>query len=75
MSTLDTNHTTDGVPQLVRPRDAARLLGVSPATLWRLARLPEFPVPYRLGLQAVAWSAPELRAWLETRRARPSEIA
>jgi len=69
MSTHDTTPDTQPpIPQLLRPRDAARLLGVSPATLWRLARQPGFPVAFRLGIQAIGWSAAELRQWLETRR-------
>ena len=35
---------------------------------------PDFPRPYRVGKQAIAWDESEILAWLETRRIpRPSE--
>jgi prophage regulatory protein len=54
--------------QLLRPNDAARALGISTATLWRLSKRSDFPRAFRVGVQALAWSAAELEQWLETRR-------
>ncbi len=55
--------------KLLRPREAAAALGVSLATLLRTQkRDPSFPRPFRIGAQAIAFDADELRAWVESRR-------
>jgi prophage regulatory protein len=54
--------------RLLRPKDCAKALGVSPVTLWRWSARGDFPRPFRLGRQAIAWDESEVLAWLETRR-------
>jgi predicted DNA-binding transcriptional regulator AlpA len=48
----------------VTARDAARLLGISRAQLYRLHSSGRLPQPVYLGTKAPRWSVTELRAWL-----------
>ena len=54
-------------PLALRPRDAAKALGVSPRTLWSLSA-PRGPLPcLRIGpgkRQTVLYPVAELQAWL-----------
>jgi prophage regulatory protein len=54
--------------QLLRPRQAAKMLGVSRSTLYRLAADRTFPRPVKLTKQCVAWRESELREWVEIRQ-------
>jgi len=45
-------------------RDAAALLGISRAQLWKLHSQGKLPLPVRLGTKAPRWRVEELRAWL-----------
>lgn len=54
--------------KLLRPKDCASALGVSTATLWRLAKTDGFPTGFRVSRQAIAWDEAEVLAWLATRR-------
>lgn len=53
----------------LRPREAAKALGISPRTLWGLTA-PRGPIPcVRVGhgkRQTVLYSVAELQAWLST---------
>jgi prophage regulatory protein len=48
-------------------------MGVSTVTLYRWAKAGDFPQPYRIGKQAIAFDSEEVAAWLETRRAQRPE--
>lgn len=58
---------TDSSPLALRPREAAKALGVSPRTLWGLTT-PRGPIPcLRLGVgkrRTVLYPVAELQAWL-----------
>jgi prophage regulatory protein len=54
--------------KLLRPKACATALGVSTVTLWRWAKAGDFPQPYRIGKQAIAWDEASLLEWLQTRR-------
>ncbi|MDA1095498.1 MAG: AlpA family phage regulatory protein [Acidobacteria bacterium] len=54
--------------QLLRPRNLATALGVSTTTLWRWAKAPDFPRPFRLGENSIAFDAQEIARWLAGRR-------
>jgi predicted DNA-binding transcriptional regulator AlpA len=43
--------------------DAARLLGISRAQLWKLHSSDRLPMPIRPGARAPRWRVDELRAW------------
>lgn len=49
---------------LINSKEAAKLLKVSPRTLWRMQTSGEMPAPIRLG-RAVRWSAEVLKKWVE----------
>lgn len=60
--------------QYVRVADAAEILGVSVATLWRWTRIdPRFPRKRQLSPRVTVWNAEELRAWAEARTAPSAE--
>jgi excisionase family DNA binding protein len=48
----------------VTARDAARLLGISRAQIYRLHSSGRLPLPQYFGTRAPRWSVAELRAWL-----------
>jgi len=45
-------------------KDAAALLGISRAQLWKLHSSGKIPMPVRLGTKAPRWRVDELREWL-----------
>jgi prophage regulatory protein len=49
---------------LIRPGKAAKLLGISMTTLWRLSKTPGFPKKKQLSPNAVVFRENELRAWV-----------
>lgn len=60
-----TDLTIAAVPLLVKPADAARLLGMSRSTLDKLEASGQIgPKPVRFGSK-VLWSPAELRKWIE----------
>lgn len=58
---------------LLRPADAARRLGISRSTLWRLKRDdPDFPTVIRLAPRTIVWRVSDLDAWVDRRAAETS---
>lgn len=55
---------------LIDSRQAAKLLKVSPRTLWRMHNDGEMPQPIRIG-RAVRWSLEELKKWIADGCPRP----
>ncbi len=51
--------------RVLRPRQAAARVGLSIASLYRLARQKRFPQPVRIGLRASGWRESELLRWME----------
>ncbi len=48
----------------VRPKQAAAVLGVGPATIWRWVKeRPDFPKPRRLSARCTVFDTRELIAW------------
>ena len=45
-------------------KDAAILLGISRAQVWKLHAAGKIPLPVRLGTRAPRWRVEELREWL-----------
>ncbi len=56
---------------------AGQVLGMSPATIRRLAKTdPSFPKPFAIGPGGrLRWPMAELLRWLEARAGRPLEMA
>lgn len=47
-----------------RPKDAAKLLGIGPATLWRwIKEREDFPRPRRLSARCTVFDGAELISW------------
>ena len=53
--------------QILRSAEVLRLIGLSRATLWRMTKLGDFPVPVKLGRRCVGWRASEVQDWIESR--------
>jgi len=47
----------------LRPKRAAAILGVAPATFWRYAKRPDFPKARRLSARCTVFDQAELIAW------------
>ncbi|RYF46633.1 MAG: AlpA family phage regulatory protein [Comamonadaceae bacterium] len=47
----------------VRPKEAAQILGVGIATLWRYAKRPDFPAAVRFSTRVTCWKVGEILAW------------
>lgn len=58
---------TKPAPQFVRAKGVAELLGVTPLTVWRWARNPDFPRPRRLSARCTVFDAREVEAWRDAR--------
>jgi hypothetical protein len=59
-------------PLALRPRDAAKALGISPRLLWQLTKDEQIPC-VRVGTgkrRTVLYPVPELQAWLARRAAK-----
>lgn len=56
------------VPLSYRPAQAAELLGISRATLWRwVAMRHDFPRPIRLSARCTVFDGAELLAWRDSK--------
>lgn len=54
----------------IRLSGVIELTGISPATVWRLARNdPEFPKPFHLTPAITVWNQDEIIEWLEAKMA------
>lgn len=60
----------DDVPQLVGAHEIRELLGVSRQRVYQLAARSDFPEPVAHLAQGKIWTADEVTAWIEARRAR-----
>ena len=53
--------------RLLRREDVEARTALSRSAIYRLMRCGAFPVPLKVGLRAVRWSAAEIEAWLAER--------
>ncbi len=54
--------------KILRPKQVAAYLSVSPATLWRLNQKGDFPPKIKLSERTVGWHEEDILAWLEKRK-------
>jgi prophage regulatory protein len=56
--------------EILRPKAAARFLGLGDTLLWQTRRSdPTFPPVVRLGVRAIGFRRSDLLAWIEARQA------
>ncbi len=60
--------TSREMDRILRPKEAAHVLGVSRTTFWRIAKAIDFPKKVRIGARAVGWLRDDLLAWMEARK-------
>ena len=52
---------------VVRPSDAAALLGITREHLHALSKMPDFPSKVVMGKRAVGWRIADLEAWIDSK--------
>jgi predicted DNA-binding transcriptional regulator AlpA len=58
---------TSVAPRFLRPKDVARICGLSRTTIWRMQRDGRFPARLRISTNAVRWLAEDVENWINTR--------
>lgn len=51
--------------QILRPKEAAKFLGIGLSTLYLFAKKEGFPKKVRLGARSVGWWMEELKEWVK----------
>ena len=59
---------------LIRPRDAAAMLGISRKHLYALTEQPDFPKRIYISVRVVAWRVRDLEEWIAARPSQPTLI-
>lgn len=57
------DHGAAAIPKLLTIRDLARILKLSPRSIWRLVRNRQLPGPLRIG-GSIRWRAEEIVKWI-----------
>lgn len=52
---------------ILRPKQLAKFLSLSIATIWRVAKEGDFPMKVQISARAVGWREEDIIAWLEKR--------
>ena len=56
--------------RLIRPNEAAAMLGVSKKQLYLMSKEEDFPAKIKIGSRAIAWRLSDLDNWIESRAFR-----
>lgn len=64
---MSVNTPSEPNAQVLRPREAARYVGVSRPTIDRWRKAGKFPKALQLGAQAIGWRRSDLDDWLNNR--------
>ena len=65
-SNLDRARALSGYT-VVRPSEAAALLGITREHLHALSKMPDFPSKVVMGKRAVGWRIADLEAWIDSK--------
>lgn len=68
-----TDANTTSSDRLIRPKNAAAMLGVSKKQLYIIARQEDFPEKIQIGSRAVGWRLSDLKAWIDSRSLKKEE--
>ena len=52
---------------VLRAKEVCEILGIKRITLHKWCKAGFFPRPLQLGVRAVAWRVPDVKAWLDSR--------
>lgn len=55
-------------PRFLRIYQVTEAIGLSRASIYRLAQLNLFPKPIKIGISAVGWAAEEIELWITERK-------
>jgi len=61
--------------QIIRPKEAADLLGIAISTLYRWSEQPDFPKRIKIGKRASGWRRSDLEEWLDQKANNQEEVA
>jgi prophage regulatory protein len=53
--------------KIIRPKELADLLSVSPVTVWRMEQRGELPQRRKISTGTVGWLESDIKEWLESR--------
>jgi prophage regulatory protein len=59
---------TPALDRFCSPRETCAIVNLSRTTLWRLARVGDFPAPVRISPGRIAWRRSDLERWIEAPR-------
>lgn len=65
--TITMQTVENATPRLLRRPDVERLTGLRRSSVYRLARLGEFPKPLKIGPRSSAWDAAAVQRWIDDR--------
>ena len=60
--------------RIVRPRELAKKLSISIATLYRMKKAGELPPQVKIHERAVGWKVSDIEEWLDSRKIAAPEI-
>ena len=64
--TMQTDKTTNELPQLFTINDVAEILKISQRSIWRLVALGNLVAPLRVG-GSIRWKREDIREWFDQR--------
>lgn len=54
--------------RIIRGKELAVMLNLSPTTIWRMRRSGLLPEPKSISVRAVGWDLAVIEAWIESRK-------
>ena len=60
---VDKNPNTGKLPELLTIRELAKVLKLSPRSIWRLVKNHQLPAPVRIG-GSIRWRADDISLWI-----------